>query len=132
MPSIKAAEAYANASGDGKLYMYLFGKKSDNFDFVGACHASELAYVFHNLDETDFSGTVDEKLADKICAMWTNFAKTGNPSIKGAEWTGYDTAKRNTMVIGNDSSLQMESDPLGRDRQILSVLIDKFFWAAGA
>lgn len=131
-PSIKAAESHADASGEGKTYMYLFGKRSGNFDFVGACHASELAYVFHNLKETEFSGTVDEALADNICEAWVNFAKTGNPSTDAAEWTTYDTNERNTMVVGDDCSMKMVSDPMGKDRELTKGLADYYFWSAGA
>lgn len=131
-PSIKAADALADAEGEGKVYMYYFGKRSDNFDFVGACHASELAYVFHNLKETDFSGTVDETLADNMCAAWVNFARTGDPSTEAAQWTTFDTENRNTMVIGDDCSMTMVSDPDGDVRQTLDFLAEHLIWAAGA
>jgi para-nitrobenzyl esterase len=60
----------------------------------GASHASELAYVFNNLDKprevpdnsdpavVSKSGP-DIKLADEISSYWTNFAKTGNPNRAG-------------------------------------------------
>ena len=60
----------------------------------GASHASELAYVFNNLDKPrevpDNSDPAvvsqsapDIKLADQISSYWTNFAKTGNPNGSG-------------------------------------------------
>lgn len=131
-PSIHTAEVYADAAGEGKTYMYYFAKRSDNFDFIGACHASELAYVFKNINETDFSGTVDEDLAGRMCRAWANFARTGNPSTDGAEWTEYDSTNRNTMVIGNDCSMKMVSDPLGEDRKLTRCLTNYYFWSAGA
>lgn len=130
--SIKAAECHADAAGDGKTYMYYFGKRSDNFDFIGACHASELAYVFHNTKETDFSGTVDPELADKMCKAWANFARTGDPSSDDVQWTTFGTVDRNTMVIGDDCSMQMVSDPQKTDRILTSTLADYYFWSAGA
>ena len=102
--------------------MYYFEKKSDNFDFIGACHASELAYVFHNIEETIFSGTVDESLADSMNHCWTAFARTGNPSADGIEWTQYTTEGRETMIIGDDCSMTMKNDPLSAQR----VLIEPF------
>lgn len=127
--SIRTAETHADAAGDGKTYMYYFGKKNDRFDFMGACHASELAYVFRNPEENEFSGTVDVDLSDRICEAWVNFAKTGEP---GGDWTTYNSSERNTMVIGNDSSMKMESDPLGADREKLQCLGNYYLWAAGA
>jgi para-nitrobenzyl esterase len=61
----------------------------------GASLASELAYVFNNLDKPrevpDNSDPAvvsksapDVKLADQISSYWVNFAKTGNPNGSGA------------------------------------------------
>ena len=116
MGAIEAASCHAEAGGN--TYMYYFDIPSDNFDFVGACHASEVAYVFHNEDETGFSGTVDKDLADQICEAWVNFAKTGDPSVGDIKWTKYNIDERNTMVITKDG-LKIESDPLGDQRQLL-------------
>ena len=60
----------------------------------GASHASELAYVFNNLDKPrevpDNSDPAvvsqsapDIALADQISSYWSNFAKTGNPNGSG-------------------------------------------------
>lgn len=117
MPSIATVEA--QIEGGGTAYMYYFCKKSNNFDFIGACHASELAYVFHNIDETIFSGTVDETLADDMCTSWTNFARTGDPSNDNTQWTQYTLPDRETMVIGNDNIMKMENDPKGEQRKLM-------------
>ncbi|NLD20628.1 MAG: carboxylesterase family protein [Clostridiales bacterium] len=116
IPAIETASCHADAGGN--TYMYYFDISSDNFDFIGACHASEVAYVFHNQDETIFSGTVDVDMADQICEAWVNFAKTGNPSVGDVEWSKYDTTDRNTMMITKDG-LNMEKDPLGDQRALL-------------
>lgn len=116
------AEAANHSDAGGKSYMYYFAKESDE-ENMKACHASEVAYVFHNLTGAGFSGTMDEKLADQMCAMWANFARTGDPSIDGVTWTPYDSDTRETMVIGNDSSLKMESDPLAEQRKLIEPLL---------
>lgn len=116
------AEAANHSDAGGKSYMYYFAKESDE-ENMKACHASEVAYVFHNLTGAGFSGTMDEKLADQICAMWANFARTGNPSIDEVTWTPYNSDTRETMVIGNDSSLKMESDPLAEQRKLIEPLL---------
>lgn len=116
MGSIEMASLHSEAGGT--TYMYYFDVPSDNFDFMGACHASEVAYVFHNEEETCFSGTVDVKLADQVCEAWVNFAKTGDPSTDSVEWTQYDTEDRNTMVITKDG-LNLVSDPLSQQRELL-------------
>lgn len=116
MPSIEMASRHADVGGN--TYMYYFDIPSDNFDWVGACHAAEVAYVFHNEDEIIFSGTVDVALADQICEAWVNFAKTGDPSVGDTEWKPYDTTDRNTMVMTKDG-LNIVSDPVGEQRELL-------------
>jgi len=125
-PAILMAEAHANAKGTGKTYMYLFEKSHSKYDFIGACHASELAYVFHNLNETGFCGEINEDLADYICKAWCNFAKTGDPSTSEVTWKPYDTTNRSTMVIGNDCSTNNVNDPYGEDREILSQISETY------
>ncbi|MCI5792479.1 MAG: carboxylesterase family protein [Lachnospiraceae bacterium] len=120
VPSVKLAECHADAGGNS--YVYYFAKESTN-PGMGACHASELAYVFNSPDETIFSGEVDTELAKKMSNMWANFARTGNPSIEGFTWEKFDTDNRKTLVIGNDSSLTMEEDPLGEQREYMEDLV---------
>ena len=59
--------------------------------------------------------------------MWINFAKTGNPSIEGFEWTEYTLENRATMVVGQDSSITMVNDPKSEQRKALMPIIDEFF-----
>ena len=120
VPSVKLAECHADAGGNS--YVYYFAKESTN-PGMGACHASELAYVFNSPEETIFSGEVYKELAKKMSNMWANFARTGDPSIDGFTWERFDTDKRKTLVIGNDSSLTMEEDPLGEQREYMEDLV---------
>ncbi len=61
---------------------------------AGPTHASELAYMFNNLDkprevpdpsspDVASKSPADLKLADQMATYWTNFAKTGNPNGPG-------------------------------------------------
>jgi len=77
----------------------------------GASHASELAYVFNNLDKPrevpDNSDPAvvsqsapDVKLADQISSYWVNFAKTGNPNYSGAPtWPQVTKLARNQAFL---------------------------------
>ena len=118
VPSIEAA--YRHALAGGNTYMYLFDKKSTLYDWLGACHASEVSYALHNLEATQFSGELDKNLADGMCAAWTNFAKTGNPSTDEVKWEQYGTETRDTMIFGNDSSMKMVQDPRRKQRELLN------------
>jgi para-nitrobenzyl esterase len=89
--------AHEQAKVGKSAYLYQFvhnppaapGKPSG-----GPTHASELAYVFNNLDkprevpdpsspEVASKSPDDIKLADQMSSYWTNFAKTGNPNGPG-------------------------------------------------
>lgn len=118
MPAIKQAQAHVK--GGGETYMYYFGKESDANDWIGAAHASELNYVFHNLDlPMTYTGTVDPVLAKKIVTMWANFARTGDPSIEGFYWQPYDLENKATMIVGKNGEIYMENNPKALQTELL-------------
>ncbi len=77
----------------------------------GATHASELAYVFNNLDKprevpdpsspgAASKSPPDIKLADQMSSYWTNFAKTGNPNGPGLpNWPQVTKLKENQAFL---------------------------------
>ena len=128
LPALKTVESQIAAGGEGKTYMYLFGRGNPENPTRGAGHGVELPYVFGNFEAfVAGGGTVDPVLADKISSMWINFAKTGNPSIEGFEWPEYNLDTRATMFVGQDSSITMVNDPKGEQRKKLMPLLDELF-----
>ncbi|MFJ1586957.1 carboxylesterase/lipase family protein [Streptomyces sp. NPDC088197] len=94
IPAVRLAESVPRA------HVYEFGRRSTAFDGrLGACHASEIAFAFDNLDapgETMLLGEAPpQPLADTMHAAWVSFAVTGDPG-----WPAYDTRDRTTMVFG--------------------------------
>ena len=114
--------AGANRVG-GKGYIYAFdhvpaGWKKDG---VFSAHAMEIPYVFGRWDDSgsswaayvlgyarrvgaksDDPGTtdVDRSISEMMMKMWTNFARTGNPSIPGVvDWPAWDEAKDQYLYI---------------------------------
>ena len=49
----------------------------------------------------------DEVFSDLMMTIWTNFAKTGNPSVEGVlDWPAYDSERANTAVLGKELSVE--------------------------
>ena len=119
LPAVAQAEAHAEHGG--KAYMYLWTIPS-TITMRNACHAVELAYVFGNREETIYTGQVaDEKISNIIMQMWTNFARTGNPSTDRVIWERYNGTKRATMILSETPHLQ--DDPLSGRRKLLFPLL---------
>ena len=123
LPAIRQAEAHA-AHGN-RVFLYYWEYPSA-LPHLGACHAVELAYVFHNLHETVYTGEgPDEVLAATVQQMWVNFAKTGDPSLEELPWASYSKAARDTMLLGRKPHVERNwRDP---ERQYLFPLLDYCF-----
>ncbi len=124
-PAIKLAENHIKAGGTGKTYMYYFAKKNTRYDWIGASHACELPYVFHNFEEEQelVSGPVVHELADQVCGAWTSFAVSVDPSYGGIEWPVYSLEKRETMMYNDDGTAGVENDPLSKQRELIVPLV---------
>ena len=111
------ADRFADAGGDTRTYLWKVPSTRDDM-FKSAVHAVELAYVFNNLDDGLVAGVVDPEVAAKTQESWTNFAKTGNPSIEGVTWKAYNTNTRDTLVI-EKGTWECVSDPSKLARELL-------------
>ncbi|MBC6993739.1 carboxylesterase family protein [Neolewinella lacunae] len=101
-PSHFTAEAWAKAKQ--AAFVYRFGYVPQVLDqrlVYGAPHASEIAYVFGNLNARWGVDTVtneDQEVAKIMNTYWANFAKTGNPNGAGVPlWPAY--APRQRQII---------------------------------
>ena len=110
-------------AGGGKTFMYNFYRQTPVFGgryFVP--HAEEIPFVFDTLAQG--AGIVGpatpeaQALADKVSALWANFAKTGTPQAPGIPaWTPYDSARRPTLIIDDHS--RMADDPRSEQRKLM-------------
>jgi len=73
---------------------------------LGAFHAGEIPYVFGCFGECSIFGfSVDDvvserRFSDTVIGMWTNFAKTGNPSMGNTQsWLPYRQQSPRIMVF---------------------------------
>jgi para-nitrobenzyl esterase len=108
--------------GRAPAYVYHFEKRTPVRDGkLKVPHTLEIAYAFDNIDlSTAATGTGADKqaLADKMSAMWTAFARTGDPSIPGLKWEPYSSERRAVMVL--DDNPRLELDPYREERLAIS------------
>jgi para-nitrobenzyl esterase len=96
--------ARMTATGKAKAWLYWFSHvpPNPNSQYLGAYHAGEIAYVFHNLNPNNtLIQEADHKLAEMMMRYWINFATTGNPNGKGLpEWKAYEQKTEPYMDFG--------------------------------
>jgi len=112
-----------NAANRGgvKGYAAIFDQVPGNFREEGgvSAHAMEMHYVFGNVDEPmpwerlrymyQAAGAkspmpvitdTDRNVAEAMMQIWTTFARTGNPSVKGLiDWPAYDEGSDKYLYI---------------------------------
>lgn len=118
-------QAYLHSKNGGKAYMYYWNYPSA-IKRLGACHAVELSYVFGNLDVKIYTGdNVFTPLSEEVMRMWTNFARTGDPSTEKHRWEPYTEEKRNTAYF--DREITFKYNPRSERRIALRPLLKYYF-----
>jgi para-nitrobenzyl esterase len=106
--------------GSGPAYFYLWEWPVPAFDGkFGAVHAVDVGAAVH-----DFRGAINgsgskegTKLVEIFSAVWTEFAKTGEPNSKlTLNWPKYDLQTRPTMVFDVDT--RVVNDHRGEFRKL--------------
>jgi para-nitrobenzyl esterase len=115
IPAIRLAEAHLRHRA-GATFLYEFAWQSPAFGGrMGACHASELPFVFGNLQDPGFTALIGaeppQHLSDTMRGAWVSFATTGDPG-----WAPYDTAARTTMCF--DTVSAAVADPRAEERTL--------------
>ncbi|XP_069688902.1 esterase E4-like [Periplaneta americana] len=114
------------AAGNKNVYMYYFnyagsfnhsmvcGKTVHNY---GMCHGDDMLYLFPgNSMSPNLTGTIeDHRMIDIVTTLWTNFARTGNPTDSVSDlipvsWAPVTMSTGNYLEIG--SQLRMHTNLL--------------------
>lgn len=86
-----------------RVYTYYFNQKLPwpEHPEYGVFHSSELPYVFDNLQLMDRSWQpADRRVAKKVSAYWTDFAKTGDPNAKNLpNWPAFKAGDKTVMQL---------------------------------
>jgi para-nitrobenzyl esterase len=110
VPARRLAEGREAAGAD--TWMYWFTFPTPVFGGVlGACHALDIPYAFHNLSRTGvelFTGTGAERehVADRFADAVLRFARHGDPG-----WDGYDTTRRRTRRLHVEHDTIADPEP---------------------
>jgi para-nitrobenzyl esterase len=105
--------------GAAAAYVYLFSWQTRVFDGLPrAFHGSEVPFVFDNTDlAAPMTGGTDEAraVADRVCAAWVSFARTGNPNHAGLpNWTPVTETRVPTMILDSRCELKVDHDAAAR------------------
>jgi len=113
--------AIRHAAAGGNTYMY-FVRKPVTTPYLGAIHAAELPYLFDNpladpMGSGEIVSTEDCEFRHVVKEMWTNFARTGNPSTDKYQWKKFSGEDRQTMVF--DDAIGLQKDIFGRREDLM-------------
>ena len=97
------------------VYNYVFTYETPVMGgFAMAYHCAEIPFVFNNIElSAEATGATKEAyaLAEKISQAWINFARTGNPNVKGLpNGTPYTKSNGATMILDNKSEMRCHHD----------------------
>ena len=118
-PTVKQTLAWKLEKSKTPVWNYLFAWEYPVNGGITSFHCSEIAFVFHNVNEPHIKlatggGPAALALQDKVAGAWLSFAKTGNPGEGFKPWT---VAEPNTMVF----DAVRECRPL-RDDQLITLM----------
>ena len=100
-----ASWAAAHTAKGGRAYVYEFAHPSP-IAGVGSVHTLEIPFVFGTFDSPFMApkagaGPVEADLSARMRAIWTTFARTGDPATAATGlWPPYDATRRAVMVLG--------------------------------
>ena len=74
-----------------------------------AFHGAEVPYVFGSLDRFDIdSRKEDLEFSKKMMMIWTNFAKTGDPSSEDILWPEFNSKNNEYVILGEEILVETE------------------------
>ncbi|XP_035535867.1 acetylcholinesterase-like [Morone saxatilis] len=112
----------------GKTFLYLFDHRSSINPWpawMGVMHGYEIEFVFGKPLDASLGYTKNEvNMTKKIMKHWANFARTGNPSIDGANWPEF-TPELQEYVTLNSNHPEQKSMMKVKECHLLSKLMPK-------
>ncbi|XP_070685773.1 acetylcholinesterase-like [Pempheris klunzingeri] len=108
-PVLEFAHRYSQRGG--KTFLYLFDHRSSTNpwpEWMGAMHGYEIEFVFGMPLNASLEYTKNEvNMTKKFMKHWVNFARTGNPSIDGANWPAFTPEQQEYVTLNYNHPEQM-------------------------
>ena len=114
--SVARADALAMSRHKSKAYLYQFTRVAPPWRFLGAFHASEIPYVFGNLDAKLSFDAKDRELSRAMMGYWVQFARSGDPNGEGRpSWPAYNAETDLHLELGDVIRTAKERDKAACD-----------------
>ncbi|KAM4628420.1 cholinesterase-like [Polymixia lowei] len=107
-PMLEFARRYSQHGG--KAVLYLFDHRSSTNpwpEWMGTMHGYEIEFVFGMPLNQSLGYTQTEvTMSRRFMKHWANFARTGNPSIGGADWPIFTTERQDYVTLNSQPPQQ--------------------------
>ena len=105
----KWANLMSTVESPAYLYLWDWYPIIDGSTKYRAFHGAEVPYVFGTLDRFDIDARdKDIEFSEKMMKIWTNFAKTGNPSFEDFLWPEFNSKTNEYVILGDEISVERE------------------------
>ncbi|XP_072317470.1 cholinesterase-like [Eucyclogobius newberryi] len=100
-PVLEFIQKYSQIGGRSFLYWFDHRSSVNPWpEWMGVMHGYEIEFVFGMpLNETVGYTKKEVNMTKKFMKHWTNFARTGNPSIDGAGWPSFTADKMEYVTL---------------------------------
>ncbi|XP_045450639.1 juvenile hormone esterase-like [Melitaea cinxia] len=126
------------AKNNSPVYFYEFSydgglnylKKKMGIDRQGACHGDEGGYLIKTSILQDNLSDTDKFVKDRMCSMWTNFAKYGDPTpkIDNVITTIWEPiAETGLAYLFIDDKMSMKYEMYGERMKLFKELYEKYY-----
>ncbi|XP_068601316.1 acetylcholinesterase-like [Brachionichthys hirsutus] len=98
--------AHRYSQHGGRTFFYYFDHRSSKNPWpawMGVMHAFEIEFIFGlPLDASREYTRMEVNITKKMMKHWLSFARTGNPSIDGAQWTRFSPENHEYVILNHD------------------------------
>lgn len=107
LPARIWARSTTQVGGRAYLYQFTYVSPIAAERGLGAFHASEIAFVFNNLDRMKVPvDAAERELANAMSTYWTTFARTGDPNAEELPtWDAYNSDDEPAMEFTSPATL---------------------------